>query len=117
MSLERIRNGFGNNNQRVAVRSLDGGASRPFTALESLDTPIGWSADNQAIFTSQRSLPIKIFKINLATGRRELWKELMHTNPAGLLYINAPSLTADASSYGYTYFRVLLQVYLIENVK
>ncbi len=108
---------IGNNNQKVAVRSLDGGAARPFTALESLDTPIGWSADGQTIFTSQRDLPIKVFKINLATGRRELWKELMHTDPAGLLYINAPSLTPDARSYGYSYFRVLSQVYLIENVK
>jgi hypothetical protein len=62
-------------------------------------------------------MPVKVFRINLTTGRRELWKELMPPDPAGLLYIRAPSLTPDARGYGYTYFRVLSQVYLIENVK
>lgn len=107
----------GSNNQKVEVRSLEGGESRPFTALDSQDTPISWSADNQAIFTVQRGMPVKVFKINLTTGHRELWKELMHPDPAGLLYIHEPSLTPDARGYGYTYFRALSQAYLIENVK
>lgn len=86
----------GSNNQKVEVRSFEGGESRPFTALKSQDTPISWSADNQAIFTVQRGMPVKVFRINLMTGRRELWKELMHPDPAGLLYLHAPSLTPDA---------------------
>jgi hypothetical protein len=99
------------------VHSLEGGESRPFTALDSQDVPISWSADNQAIFTEQHGMPVKVFKINLATGRREPWKELMHPDPSGLLYINAPSLTPDARGYGYTCFRVRSQVYMLENVK
>ncbi|MEN3331689.1 MAG: eukaryotic-like serine/threonine-protein kinase [Blastocatellia bacterium] len=108
---------IGSNNQKVEVHSLEGGESRPFLALESQDIPISWSADNQAIFTVQRGMPVKVSKINLTTGRREPWKELMPPDPAGLLYIHEPSLTTDARGYGYTYFRVLSQVYLIENVK
>ncbi|HEY9231610.1 MAG TPA: WD40 repeat domain-containing protein, partial [Blastocatellia bacterium] len=107
----------GSNNQKAEVRALEGGEARPFTALENTDIPISWAADNQAIFAVQRGLPVKVFKINLTTGQRELWKELMHPDPAGLLYVSSSSITPDGRAYGYTYFRVLSQVYLVENVK
>jgi Tol biopolymer transport system component len=107
----------GSSNQVAEVRSLEGGEARPFTALDNQEVPITWSADNRAIFTEQRGMPIKVFKIDLATGERSLWKEMMLTDPAGLRYISAPVLTPDARSYGYTYFRVLSQVYLVDNVK
>ncbi|HKP12495.1 MAG TPA: hypothetical protein VJZ91_10310, partial [Blastocatellia bacterium] len=107
----------GSNSQAVEVRSIESGESRPFTALEKQEVPIGWSADNRAIFAEQRGMPVKVFRIDLATGQRTLWKAMMHTDPAGLRYISAPVLTPDARGYGYTYFRVLSQVYLVENVK
>jgi dipeptidyl aminopeptidase/acylaminoacyl peptidase len=107
----------GSSNQIAEVRSVDGSQSRPFTALEKQDDPIAWSADNRFIFTEQRGLPVKVFKIDLATGQRTLWKEMMLADPAGLRFISAPVLTPDARGYGYTYFRALSQVYLIENVK
>src|SRR5205085_3637065 len=91
--------------------------ARPFTALERADVPVSWSADNQAIFAVQVGLPVKVFKIDLASGRRELWKEITSPDSAGLLYLNLPTLTPDARGYGYTYFCVLSQVYLVENVK
>ncbi|HJQ24925.1 MAG TPA: winged helix-turn-helix domain-containing protein [Blastocatellia bacterium] len=107
----------GTNNQKVEVRALEGGEARPFTALVDNDIPISWAADNQAIFVVQRGLLDKVFKLNLATGQREQWKELMHADPAGLLYLSPCSINPDGRAYGYTYFRVLSQVYLVENVK
>jgi DNA-binding winged helix-turn-helix (wHTH) protein/Tol biopolymer transport system component len=107
----------GSSNRVVEVRSVDGSQSRPFTALDKPDVPIAWSADNRFIFTEQRGLPLKVFKLDLATGQRTLWKEMMLADPAGLRYISEPVLTPDARGYGYTYFRALSQVFLIENVK
>lgn len=108
---------IGSSNQKAEVRALDGGDARPFTALADTDIPLSWAADNQAIFAAQRGLPVKVFKINLTTGKRELWKEIMHPDPAGLLYTSVSAITPDGRAYGYTYFRVLSQVYLVENVK
>ena len=108
---------IGTNNRKVEVRALEGGEARPFTVLEDNDLPIRWAADKQAIFVVQRGQLNKVSKINLTTGQHEPWKALMPPDPAGLLYVGPPSITPDGRAYGYTYFRLLSQVYLVENVK
>jgi hypothetical protein len=51
------------------------------------------------------------------TGRRELWKELMPSDSAGLLKIFGCYFSADGRSYAYTYGRNLSDLYLVEGVK
>ena len=56
-------------------------------------------------------------KVRLETGRRELWKELIPSDPAGVLTILGVVTTPDRRYYAYTYLRRLTDLYLVGGLK
>ena len=63
----------------------------------------------------------RIYKLDLATGRKELWREIAIPDPAGIMIVGPefPTLllTPDGSSYVYSYLRVLSDLYLVNGLK
>jgi len=55
--------------------------------------------------------------VDLATGRREDWKELAPSDPAGVKTISPVRFSADGKSYAYSYYRVLSDLYVVEGLK
>jgi serine/threonine protein kinase/Tol biopolymer transport system component len=108
----------GGGQQKRAMFSVEGGNNpRPIPGLENQDFPLGWSADGRSLYVAQGRLPVKVYRLDLASGQREFLKELMPSNPAGLLFMTPPHLTPDGKSYAYTYYRVLSDLYLVEGMK
>jgi hypothetical protein len=86
--------------------------------LESGDFPVGWTTDDRAIYVQGRGGPAgRVFKVDLATGRRELWKEILPADAAGVVRISSVLVSPDGSFYAYAYSRVLSNLYLVEGVK
>jgi hypothetical protein len=54
--------------------------------------------------------------VTLATGQRELWRELTAADPAGVYKIAPVAVTPDGNAYAYTALRVLSELYLTEGV-
>ncbi len=54
--------------------------------------------------------------MELATGRREVWRELAPPDPAGVTFVQ-PILTRDARAYVYTYHRYLSDLYLVSGLR
>lgn len=79
------------------------------------ESPVRWSADGTAIFT-ESGIPTRIFRIDLKTGQRQLWKELMPADAAGVHGVS-PFLTPDAKTYVYGYIRTLANLYVIDGLK
>jgi Tol biopolymer transport system component len=100
--------------QKRAIYPLDGGAPRPLAGLEDQDYLLSWGADERFLYVSQGMLPAKVYKIDLTTGRRDLLREIMPADPAGLLFVAPPVMSPDGQSYAYTYFRVLNQLFLVD---
>ena len=79
-----------------------------------------WSGDERYLYVSrQEDLPGRVFRIEIETGRRELWKELMPAEPAGVIHVNNTpiAISRDGRSYAYTYIRaVVSDLYLLEGV-
>ena len=50
------------------------------------DRMIQWSADSRSLYlrTLNREWPIRVFRFDVETGRRELWKELVPSDAAGI---------------------------------
>ena len=68
------------------ILPLDGGPRTPLKGLEPEDRLDQWSGDGRYLFVSRpRELPGKVFRIEIETGRRELWKDLMPPDPAGVI--------------------------------
>ncbi len=53
----------------------------------------------------------------MASGNKEPLLELMPPDPAGVVEIVSIVLTADASSYAYSYHRILSDLFLVEGVE
>ncbi len=97
---------------------VNGGEPRVIPGLASGDEPISWSLDGHALYIYRPGeLPAKVFRLDLATGRRTFWKQLMPSDPAGVELIGPIRLSPDARTYVYGYHRTLSDLYLVEGLK
>ncbi len=106
---------------RGFILPLDGGPRTQLEGLEAGDRLDQWSGDGRYLYVSrQQDLPGKVFRIEIGTGRRELWKELMPADPAGVVNVNNSrfAISRDGRSYAYHYTRVVLSdLFVLGGVK
>jgi len=102
----------------VSVWPTDGGPSRTVPGSEAEERAVAWSRDGASIWVFKRDqIPIHIDRVEIATGRRQLWKTLAPPDAAGVYSINELQITPDGKSYFYTYRRVLSELYLASGLK
>lgn len=73
--------------------------------------------DGKAGLFSTRSVPLKVIRVDFATGRRELWKEITPPDPAGVQSISNITFSADGKSYAYSVSRILSDLYVVEGLR
>ncbi len=96
-----------------ALFPVDGGSPRPGIACPSgIDR---FSSDGRTLFI-QEGAP-RIYRYDPFTGRRQLWKEIVPSDPAGVTLMGRTLLSADGRTYVYSYQRTLSDLYLIEGLK
>jgi Tol biopolymer transport system component len=104
--------------RRAYVYPLAGGEPTPIAGIEPDDTPCEWGADGHSLYVyKRRELPAKVYLLDVATGKKTLWRELAPADAAGVGYLSPPSITPDGRGYVYNYTRVLSELYLVEGVK
>jgi hypothetical protein len=98
---------------------VKGGEPRPVPGVESREVPVGWSADQRFlyVFGYPLELPGQIHRIDLATGGRELWKEIKPGDPAAFAGFSNITFTPDLQSYAYSVDRDPSTLYLVEGLK
>jgi Tol biopolymer transport system component len=103
---------------KLALFPIAGGAPKPVTDLEPGESVIGWSGDGRFLFLRKSEEPssLKINRVDVATGRRELWKELKTPDPVGV-QIREVVMTPDGKSYAYSYQRDISTLYLAQGLK
>ena len=98
--------------------STQGAPSREVKGFEPGEVPMRWNADGTAFYVFNRDgFPTRIFRIELATGKRSLVREITPANPGGLPGIRSFAMTPDAQHLAYNYVRKLSDLYLIEGLK
>jgi eukaryotic-like serine/threonine-protein kinase len=115
------------NGRAVAAVGADGkgyfypipaGQPRPIKGLNDGEVPVGWTADSGSIYVYRPSdLPAKVFRLNIETGQRTLWKQLMPPDPAGVEYVGPILPTPDGKAYVYGYRRMLSDLYVVDGLK
>jgi eukaryotic-like serine/threonine-protein kinase len=104
--------------QKGYLYPVSGGPPRPIDGITPGDEPIGWTADGKGLYIYRPGeLPAKVYKLDLATGKKDLWKQLMPSDPAGVERIGPILLTPDGKTYVYGYHRTLADLYLVEGLK
>ncbi len=102
----------------LLVPTGGGGEPRPVPGTGPSDLPFGWSADQRYLLAYRRDeVPARAFRIEAATGKRELWKQWAPADRAGVLSIADPQVAAGGRWYAYTYERLLSDLYLVEGLE
>ena len=97
------------------IQDLHGGEPREIPGLESDDEPIQWSDDGRAVYVKAAGdFATKIYRVDLATGKREEWRDIDPKNKVGLvgLEVNPGGIliTPDGKVCIYTYWTLLQQI-------
>jgi Tol biopolymer transport system component len=105
--------------QKLMLVPIEGGEPRPVPGALTWEAPVAWSDDGRFlyVFGSPIELPVKIHRIDLASGRRELWKEIQPRDPAAFGGFTNITFTPDRTSYAYGMNRYLCTLYLVEGLK
>jgi hypothetical protein len=100
-----------------------GGPPRAVPGVEPADHLIRWDAQGKNVFLARAEGPasLSIYRLDPASGRRELWKKLGPADPTGVANNSGISdnvvLTPDGNVYSYSYKRDLSDLYVVEGLK
>src|SRR5712692_8690609 len=104
--------------QKGYLYPIAGGEPRAIAGLKPGEQPITFSSDGRSLYIYQPGeLPARVDRLDLQTGQRTLWKQLMPSDPAGVENIGPILLTPDAKNCVYGYHRMLADLYLVEGLK
>jgi len=82
------------------------------------DEPCGWTEDDRGLLAyAHGELPARVVRLDLATGKREPFRDVLPTDAAGVVTIVPLLFTPDGRSYVYSYPRILSQLYVGEGLQ
>jgi hypothetical protein len=105
--------------QEIAGTTLEGlqlicrvdgaGRAKTIEGAQPSDQLVQWNADGKSmIVRGAEEMPLTLYKIDLATGRRERWKQLTPADMTGFLEFGTGQtgvrVTPDERCYTYTYY-------------
>ena len=95
--------------------NFKGGEPPPIPGLEDGEQPLRWTPDGQSLYVCDTSkLPLRIFKLETSTGKRQLSKEITPPDISGLASQMVAVITPDGQSLVYSYSRVLSELFIVE---
>lgn len=104
--------------KRSVLCSTDGASPSPIAGLEEGEFPIQWSPDGRFLYIHRGGgFPAKIWKFEIATRRRELLREIVPADSAGVTSIEQIFLTPDARTLVYGYYHNLSDLYIVGGLK
>jgi len=100
-----------------AIYPVDGGTPKSVPGFVPSDRTIRWSTDGKAIYAFTRGeLPGRVFRIDIDTGERKLWKELSPPDPTGLEGLTAVRMSHDEQSFAYSFAQRLNDLFVVEGL-
>ncbi len=103
---------------KLSLLPMRGGDPKLITNLEPGESIVQWSGDSRFLFLRKLDGPasLRINRLDAASGRRELWKELATPDSVGV-QISQLVMTPDGNSYAYSFQRDTSTLYLAQGLK
>ena len=97
---------------------IEGGPPRPIPGLKAGFRPVQWSEDGRVLYGYQAGeLPSKIYKVDIATGKETMMRELRPGSPAGVVTVSPVVVSRDGTRYAYSYNQTLSVLFLISGLQ
>jgi serine/threonine protein kinase/Tol biopolymer transport system component len=104
--------------QKGYLFPISGGNAKVIAGMEPGDIPINFSSDAHSIYLYHTGdIPAKVYKVELASGKKSVWKEIAPLDPTGISTIAPVLMTPDGKSYVYGFHRTVGDLYLVEGLK
>jgi Tol biopolymer transport system component len=81
------------------------------------ETVLSFFDSGKSLLLRTRALPLEITRVDLATGKRDPFKEIVPADPAGAQSIPFIKFSADGKSYAYSIGRQLSDLYAVDGLK
>jgi eukaryotic-like serine/threonine-protein kinase len=99
------------------IVDLESGKARPAPLPEG-ESPMEWDQDGRHVFVAREAeQPPTLFRVDIRTGRHEVWKQIQPADPAGILSLTHFYVTPSGNAYGYSEARVLSALYVYSQKK
>lgn len=94
---------------------VEGGAAATVPASTPNEGLIRWSEDGRSVLVAHRwEVPLRVERVDVATGRREIARTLAPTELAGAVQIQPIVISADEKTYAYSCRRLRSLLFLVE---
>ncbi len=104
--------------QKPVILTVESGETRPIPGLGPGEAPVAWTSDGHSLFVYKLGeVPTTIYKLDLATGHKQFWKQLVPPDVSGVTDISSVLITPDGNNYVYEYGRTLSDLYLVNDLK
>ena len=103
----------------IGLMPLDGGPVRPIPGAEATDQPIRWSGDGRFLFvrSNRREIPARIWRLDVQSGRRELWRTIEPGDPAGITTFVPSAMSEDGKTVLVVFFQNFSTLYVAEGLR
>jgi dipeptidyl aminopeptidase/acylaminoacyl peptidase len=97
---------------------IAGGDPQKFNVISNPSERIMCFFDGgKSVLVRTSAVPVQVTRVDIATGHRELWKEIAPADPAGVQSIPSVKFSADGKSYAYSVGRILSDLYVVDGLK
>jgi hypothetical protein len=84
---------------RATFYPVEGGEPRGIPGLAAGLVPMRWTANGSSMYVWRAAQTNASDRVDLATGKQQLVKEIVPPSPAGILAIRGGRITPDVKSY------------------
>ncbi len=96
---------------------VDGGPARQIPGTNPEDMPAQWSADSRALYVYQPGeAPLRVYRLEIASGKKELVKELIPDDRGGVVSIGPVVTNPNATEFAYSYYQMLSVLYVVSGL-
>jgi Tol biopolymer transport system component len=103
------------------VWSFDTNTSKPIPDLDSNKYYLtGWTPDGTSVYALSalaKETGAKVYRVNVATGKMEYFKEFGEHIGSGITAVSGPQYSADGRAYVYIYVQQLSEAYIVKGLR
>jgi hypothetical protein len=104
--------GVGMGGGQDEIVDLATGKARAAPLVEG-EAPVDWDQDGRHVFVvRENDNGATIFRVDILSGRREVWKQIRPADPAGILSLSHFYVTPSGNAYTYNLGRTLSTLYV-----
>jgi DNA-binding winged helix-turn-helix (wHTH) protein len=103
--------------RKFFIYPTDGGKPRALSGIAPGEDLIRWSADAKYLFVVSDGIPARVNRVEVINGRRRFVRKVAPSDLAGVWNIWPVLVTSDGTSYVYSDYRTLSDLYLARGLR